>query len=255
MEPGAKITVTAEPVRLRRAMVDTATRERLTAEHGPLVRRLCARYRYAGVPMEDLVQVGCVGLSKAIDKFDPSRGTRLLSFAVPVILGEIKNYFRDHGWAVKIPRKLQRQKVVVERAVECQSQVRGRSPTVQEIASEAGLSTDEVYETLAVGKYGRPLSLELEYEHNGSDGVSTVLDYLGTEDAQLEQLADRVDLSRTLGCLKQREKTIIRLKFYSGLSQAEIAVRLGISQMHVSRLQRHALEKMRTKLGGELAWR
>ena len=156
-----------QPVRTRAVPKSQQTRERLATEHLPLVRRLCERYRYSGVPMEDLVQVGSVGLVKAIDKFDPDRGNGFLAFGIPVILGEIKNYFRDHGWSVKIPRKLQRQRMVVERTVDSLSKSRGRSPTVPEIAEETGFSEQEVYDTFEVGNFGRLLSLEAEYEQNG----------------------------------------------------------------------------------------
>ena len=200
--------------------------------------------------MEDLVQVGSIGLVKAIDKFDPDRGNGFLAFGIPVILGEIKNYFRDHGWSVKIPRKLQRQRMVVERTVDSLSKSRGRSPTVPEIAEETGFSEQEVYDTFEVGNFGRLLSLEAEYEQNGGSDVSRFLDYLGVSDPELDELPEKIDLMNTLGCLTEREKRIIRLKFYSGLSQTEIGGRLGISQMHVSRLQRSALEKLRLNLGG-----
>ena len=206
MQSKAESAGTANAVGLQRKPKDLASRERLATEHLPLVRRLCERYRYSGVPMEDLAQVGSVGLIKAIDKFDPNRGTKLLSFAVPVIMGEIKNYFRDHGWAVKIPRKLQRQRMVVERTVENLSQIRGRSPTVPEIADATGFSEEEVYDTFEVGKYGRLLSLEMEYENNGRSDVSTVLDYLGHQDPEFDMLPDRIDLVNTLRCLNEREK-------------------------------------------------
>ena len=242
---GEVSSVKRPPVQTRK---DPNTRERLAAAHMPLVRRLCQRYRFSGVPMEDLVQVGSIGLLKAIDKFDPNRGTKLLAFAIPVIVAEVKNYFRDHGWAVKIPRKTQRQKLIVEKEVEALSQVFGRPPTIAEIAAETGMSEEEVYDAFEVGKYGRLLSLEAEYEKNGSSDASTFLDFLGTDDPELDGLADRIDLTNTLRHLSGRERTIIRLKFYSGLSQAEIAVRIGISQMHVSRLQRSALGKLRLNL-------
>jgi RNA polymerase sigma-B factor len=199
--------------------------------------------------LEDLVQVGSVGLLKAIDKFDPDRGTHFLAFAVPVIIGEVKNYFRDHGWAVKIPRKLQKQKMIVDKAVESLSQRRGRSPTVPEIAAVTGISVEEVYDTFEVSRFGKPLSLEAEYEKNGNDNTSTFLDYLGSVDPRIDGIADRIDLLNTFDRLSEREKAIIRLRFYSGMSQSETAARLGISQMHVSRLQRNALQKLKLTLG------
>jgi len=219
-----------------------------------LVHRLCRRFMGSGEPLEDLVQVGSIGLLKAVQKFDPSRGVRFTTYAVPVIVGEIKNYLRDHGWAVKVPRKLQRQKLAVHRAVESLGHELGRSPTIQEIADATGFTQEEVFDTFEVVNYGRPLSLDAEYDGsgggNGRRDVSSLLDYLGSEDPQFGKLSNRMDLINTFGCLNNREKTIIYLKFYGGLSQTEIAKRLGISQMHVSRLQRHALNKLRQDLTG-----
>ena len=232
-----------------RRMADPELRASLVEKHLPLVHRLCNRYRYSGVAIEDLVQIGSEGLVKAIDKFDPERGTEFLAFAIPVIVGEIKNYFRDHGWAVKIPRKLQRQKMVVEKTVEFLNQSRGRAPTIPEIAQESGYTEEEVYDTFEMRRYGSLLSLEREYEQNGNGGSSSVLDYLGAEDPQFEAIAERIDLKKQIGILPDRERTIVLLKYYSGLSQSEIAGRLGISQMHVSRLQRVALGKLKTSLG------
>ena len=231
---------------------DARTRERMTVQYLPAVHRLCRRYQQSGVPIEDLVQVGSLGLLKAIDKFDPDRGYKFLSFAVPVILGEIKNYFRDHGWAIKIPRMLQRQKMQVERAVESLSQLRGRSPTIDEIAEATGLPTEAVYDTFEVANYGKQLSLDASYDRNGQAEGSTLMEVLGSLDAELEVLPDRLDLISTLSRLPDRERRIVELKFLDGLSQVEIASRLGISQMHVSRLQRQALSKLRVTLNAGL---
>ncbi len=229
---------------------DPTTRDRMAREHLPLVTRLCERYRYSGVAMEDLVQVGSLGLLKAVDKFDPQRGTKLSTFAIPVIMGEIKNYFRDHGWAVKLPRKLQQQKLAVTKAVEELNQVVGRSPTISEIAAATGFSEDVVHDTFEAGRYGNVLSLEARRERSDSGDSTSAIDNIGSDDPTFDQLTDRIDLTNTLGCLSERETTIISLKFFSGLSQAEIGGRMGISQMHVSRLQRHALEKLRVGLVG-----
>ena len=208
MQPGRN---TAGSVLVPRySQVETETRDRLAARHLPLVRRLCERYRYSGVAVEDLVQIGCIGLLKAIDKFDPDRGSEFLAFAVPVIMGEVKNFFRDHGWSVKIPRKLQRNKQIVEKAVERLNQTEGRSPTVPEIAEVTDLTEQEVYDTLEVGNFGKPLSLEAEYEQNGNGDASSFLDYLGDDDSELDVLADRIDLLNTISVLDDREQTIIR---------------------------------------------
>ena len=233
---------------LFRAVEDLTARDHLVTAYLPLVRRLCRKFIHSGEPLEDLVQVGTIGLLKAIEKFDSERGTRFAVFAIPVIVGEIKNYFRDHGWAVKVPRKIQSQKLAVERAIESLIQRLERSPNIPEIAQATGFSEEEVLDTFEVGKYGKPLSLDAEYEWNGQGGTSSLLDYLGKEDPHFHELLDRIDLTNSLQYLDKRELAIIRLKFYSGLSQTEIAQRLGISQMHVSRLQRNALGKLKANL-------
>jgi len=219
-------------------------RDSLVEQHLPLVRRLARRFRNSGEPLEDLIQVGSVGLLKAFQKFEPQRGNSFAAFAIPVIIGEIKNYLRDHGWAVKIPRKLQRQKAIVEKFVESLTQTLGRPPDIQEIVDATGFSDEEVYDSFELGRNGRPLSLDAEYPKNGADEPS-LLDYLGTLDPDLERLADKMDIAQGLSHLGQREKDVILMKFYGGLTQTTIAERLGISQMHVSRLQRAALKKLK----------
>lgn len=228
--------------------IDDQDRDNLITSHLGLVRRVCAKFRYSGEPMDDLVQVGSVGLLKAVAKYDPDLGSNFAAYAVPVIVGEIKNYFRDHGWAVKIPRKLQRQKLVVGRAVDTLSQDLGRSPTIQEISEATGFGEDEVYDTFGVGALGKPVSLDSEYDSTESDDTYTVLDYLGNVDPELEALPDRVDLAQAVGNLEDREKAIIYMYYYKGLSQTEIAKKLALSQMHVSRLLRYALGKLEQDL-------
>ncbi len=234
------------------SIIDEQKRDDLVIKHLGLVRRLCGRFRNSGEPMEDLIQVGRVGLLKAAAKYDPELGNIFAAYAIPVIVGEIKNYFRDHGWAVKIPRKLQRQKLAVTRAVDNLSQDLERSPTVTEIAEATGFSEDEIYQSFEVELYGRPVSLDAEYNSGESDGTSTVLDYVGTVDPELESLPNRLDLTRALCCLDEREKAIIYLYYYKDLSQTEIAKKLALSQMHVSRLQRGALGKLERELTEEL---
>ena len=225
------------------------SRDQMVRKYLPLVRSLCRRFTHTGEPLEDLVQVGTVGLLKAIEKYDPTRGARFKSFAIPVIVGEIKNYFRDHGWAVKVPRKLQTYRMAVDRSVDALAQRLGRSPTVPEIAQETGLSEDQVYEAFEVELYGRPLSLDAPCDRAGSRDPSTLMEYVGAEDPQFDHMMDRLDLSSCLRILDKREQTIIRMKFYLGLTQTEIADRLGISQMHVSRIQRSALGKLKSTVG------
>ncbi len=149
-----------ELLELRRERYDPAVRDRLALDHAPLVSRLCRRFYRLGEPMDDLLQVGTIGLIKAINKYEPERGNKFVSFAVPVIVGEIKNYFRDHGWAVKLPRKLQQQKLAVDRAVVTLTQSLRRAPTVSDIAQYTGFSDEEVFETFEAERYGEPLSLD-----------------------------------------------------------------------------------------------
>ena len=151
---------------------------------------------------------------------------------------------------MKVPRKLQRQRVIVDRTVESLTQELGRSPTIPQIAQATGFSEEEVYDTFEVVKLGKPLSLDAEYDGDGTAESSSLMDYLASEDAEFEKLSDKISLADGLRSLNKREKTIIRLKFYAGLSQTEIARRLGISQMHVSRLQRNALTRLKQILLG-----
>ena len=233
------------------SVCDNQDRDNLVNKHLGLVRRVCAKFRYSGEPFEDLVQVGSVGLLKAAAKYDPKLGSNFTAYAIPVIVGEVKNYFRDHGWAVKIPRKLQSQKLAVGRAVNTLNQDLGRSPTIPEIAEATGFTEDEVYQSFEVELYGKPVSLDSEYDSGESDGTSTVLDYVGDVDSELEALPDRLDLARAVGYLDQREQDIIYLYYYKELSQTEIARKLALSQMHVSRLQRGALGKLKQEITGQ----
>ena len=232
---------------------DPGVPERLVLDYLPLVRRLCRRFYHSGEPLDDLMQVGTIGLLKAVKKFDPERGSKFVSFAIPVIVGEIKNYFRDHGWAVRLPRKLQSQKLAVDRAVVGLTQKLGHMPTVPEIARDTGFSIEAVDETFEMERFGRPLSLDTPYEGDESEDVSCILDYLGDKDPDLEGLADQLDLETALAGIDSREQAIIYWKFYSGLTQSVISQRLGISQMHVSRLQRNALSKLKLTLIGQAA--
>ena len=242
---GSALSDTKQLLKLYRQSGDMAARERLVEDHLPLVRRLCRRFNHSGEPLEDLVQVGTIGLLKAIEKYDPSRGDNFVAFAVPEVVGRIKNYFRDHGWAVKVPRKLQRQKMVVDRAVRSLTQELGHAPTIPEIAQATGFSEEEVSDTFEVGKRGKPLSLDAEYDRDGDGKSSSLMDYLASEDIEFEKLIDKISIAEAVRSLNKRERTIIYLKFHKSLSQTQIAKILGISQMHVSRLQRNSLVKLK----------
>ena len=220
-------------------------RESAVLDYQPLVHRLCRRFSGYGEPMDDLLQVGTIGLIKAIAKFDAARGNSFITYAVPVIVGEIKNYLRDNGWAVKMPRKLQSHRLAVQRAVGSLGHSLGRAPTVPELAEETDLSQEQIVDTFGVENYGRPLSLHTEYKNGDGSSDTYLIDRVGSWDPEFETLMDKLDLDNSFRCLGKREMTIIYLKFYGGLTQMEIAGRLHISQMHVSRLQRRALGKLR----------
>ncbi|MBM3933060.1 MAG: sigma-70 family RNA polymerase sigma factor [SAR202 cluster bacterium] len=226
----------------------TEERDRLLLQHMPLVRRLCERYRRAGVPMEDLIQVGAIGLLHAIDRFEPGRGTKFLAFAVPVVLGLVKNYLRDYGLSVRVPRDVQRHRQMVGQAIEYLAQAHGRLPTAAEVAAWTGLDTDAINDAMELNGAGSVVPLENVLSLLENSGYLPSVAPLSVEDPVHDGIIDRIDIANTLKSLGPREQTIIRLKFYRGLTQAEIAERMGMSQVHVSRLQRKALEMLRARL-------
>lgn len=227
-----------------------SVQDNLIIGHMALVRRLAAKFRYSGEPLEDLIQVGNLGLVKAAQKFDGGRGTPFAAFAVPVIVGEIKNYFRDHGWSVKLPRKLQTNKRAVDKAADGLTQNLGRSPTVMEIAQVTGISVEEVNQTFELDGLGKPASLDLEYQRGDGGDSTTLMDFLGSVDPAMENLAEVLDLTASIDCLTLQEKRTMYLRYHSGLSQSETAARMKVSQMQVSRIQRGALSKLRAALQG-----
>jgi RNA polymerase sigma-B factor len=221
--------------------LDAAARERLIVEHLPLVRALARRYANRGEPLDDLVQVGTIGLIKAIDRFDPSRGNKLASFATPTILGEIRRHFRDRSWTVRVPRGIQEARAQITQAVGELSAQNGRSPTVNEIAEWTTLPVDEVLDALAAGSAQRPAQLATPGSEGDEDGGIAV----GSDDPGFARAEARALLSSGLADLPSRERVIVHLRFEEGLTQSQIAAKIGISQMHVSRLLRRALEALR----------
>ncbi|MBY0396410.1 MAG: SigB/SigF/SigG family RNA polymerase sigma factor [Thermoleophilia bacterium] len=222
-------------------------RERLVMEHLPLVRGLARRYADRGEPLDDLVQVGTIGLIKAVDRFDPSRGNKLASFATPTILGEIRRHFRDRSWTVRVPRGIQEARAEIAKAVDDLSARLGRSPSVREIAESADLSVDEVLDALAAGSAQRPAPLASP----GGEGEDDPGIAVGVEERGFERAEARAALDPALATLPPRERVILHLRFEEGMTQSQIAARIGISQMHVSRLIRRALEALRERAGGE----
>ncbi len=212
--------------------------------HLNLVRFLAVRFANRGEPLDDLVQVGTVGLLKAIDRFDLERGVEFTTYATPTIVGEIKRYFRDKGWAVKVPRRLQELNLAVNRASDKLAIELGRSPTVAELAEHLRAGEDEILEAQELGQAYNLLSLDSEVSGETDKKSQTLADTVGVSDAGLELLEDRANLERAFHALSGRERVIIYLRFYESVSQTEIAKRLNVSQMHVSRLQAKALEKV-----------
>jgi RNA polymerase sigma-B factor len=219
-------------------------REKLVAQYIGLVEFLARRFRNRGEPLEDLTQVGTIGLLKAIDRFDLEREVEFSTYATPTIVGELKRHFRDKGWAVRVPRRLQELHLELTKIVGHLGQDLGRSPTVAEIAKAAGTSEEAVLEGLEIAQAYNFTSLDapIDTEDGGSTSFA---DQLGEEDAHLEHLEYRASLAPEMARLPERERNILYLRFFKGLTQSEIADRLGISQMHVSRLLGRTLMKLR----------
>jgi RNA polymerase sigma-B factor len=226
---------------------DLQAREQLIEQYMSLVRSLARRYSYRGEQLEDLVQIGAIGLIKAIDRFDLDRGVELTTYATPNIIGEIKRHFRDKGWAVRVPRGLQELNVQLSRLVEQLTVQLGRSPTIPELAKAAGVEEEEALEALESGRAYTSLSLSVG-GGGGDDDDLDPLESLGTEEHQYEVSEDRAVLAPGFKALDERERKILQLRFFEGLTQSQIAQQVGISQMHVSRLIRRSLEKIREEI-------
>ncbi|WP_285734202.1 RNA polymerase sigma factor SigF [Kitasatospora phosalacinea] len=228
----------------------TYVRDTLIELNLPLVRYASARFRSRNEPMEDIVQVGTIGLIKAIDRFDPDRGVEFPTFAMPTVVGEIKRFFRDTSWSVRVPRRLQELRLALTKAGDELSQRLDRSPTVPELAAYLGVSEDDVVEGLAVGNAYTASSLDSSpAEDDGGDGP--LADRLGYEDLALEGVEYRESLKPLLAKLPPRERRIIMLRFFGNLTQSQIGEEIGISQMHVSRLLTKTLAHLREGLTAE----
>jgi RNA polymerase sigma-B factor len=220
---------------------DAAAREALVERFLPLARQLARRYQRGGEPLDDLVQVASLGLLKAIDRFEPDRTTAFSSFAVPTIMGELKRHFRDRGWSVRVPRDLQEMTVRVDRTAEELASRLGRAPTPGEIAEHIGITTEQVLEAReAAGAY-RAVSLDRPREDDEDDAS----DWMGVEDPGFGLAEDAATVERLMTVLTEREREVLRLRFSEDLTQSEIGARVGVSQMHVSRLIRQAVARLR----------
>jgi RNA polymerase sigma-B factor len=227
---------------------DTAARERLIQENLPLVQSIARRYAGRGERLEDLVQVASIGLIEAIDRFDSERGVSLQSYAIPTIVGEIKRHFRDRSWAVHVPRRLKELNLRLSRLVAELGHTLGRSPTVTELAAAAEVDEEEIIEALDAGQAYTADSLTAALD---DDNEVDRIQLLATIEPAYDIAEDRHLLSSGLNALDGRERQIIHLRFFVGLTQSQIAGEVGVSQMHVSRLIRRALEKMRTEMQAE----
>jgi RNA polymerase sigma-B factor len=224
-------------------------REGLVHLHLPLVEHCARRFRNRGEPFEDLVQVGTIGLLKSIDRFDLDRGVEFSTYATPTIIGEIKRYFRDKGWAIRVPRRLQELRMQIGSASADLTQSLGRSPTPRELAERIGCSVEDILEGLESSNAYSTLSLDAS--DDAEDGAATMLDAIGVDDENLEHVEIRESIKPLLDQLGAREKRILLLRFFKNMTQSQIAEEIGVSQMHVSRLLSRTLEQLRTSLVAE----
>jgi RNA polymerase sigma-B factor len=215
------------------------------------VRFLAKKFANRGEPLDDLIGVGTIGLMHAIDRFDPERGIRFATFATPTIVGEIKRHFRDRGWAIKVPRRLQEVNLAANKAVDQLTLKLNRAPTVQEVSEAIGASLEETLEGMELGHLYELVSLDNELGDDDDDSRSRLEDYVGREDASYEEFGMRSRLEDAIRRLSPRERKIIILRFFKGWSQTDVAKALHISQMHVSRLQHKALARLREMVESE----
>jgi RNA polymerase sigma-B factor len=243
----APSTQTDDRELLRRYHVegDRSARELLVQRHLPLVRALARRYAGRGESLEDIEQVGAIGLIKAIDRYELSREVALTTYATPNVVGEIKRHFRDKGWAIRIPRGLQELNAKMSSTIERLTAKLGRSPTIAEIAQELQTTPEQVLEAMEAGSAYAPVSLSAG---PSGEGELDPMETIGTEDTNFERTEQRASLEPALEMLPDREREILRMRFEDGLTQTQIAEQVGVSQMHVSRLIRKSLARMRAEL-------
>jgi len=227
---------------------DLAARRQLIERYLPLARSLARRYDGRGESFDDLVQVASLGLVKAIDRFDAERGLSFSSYAVPTMLGELRRYFRDTSWSLHVPRAMQERVLKVNGALERLSGELGRSPSPQQVADELGLPVEEVLEAIEANTAYATSSLDTPMR-SADDGSQTIAETIGATDDRFELIEGCASISQALKTLPERERLILQLRFVEDLTQSEIAQRIGVSQMHVSRLIRQALERVRAAAG------
>ncbi|MDO9494276.1 MAG: RNA polymerase sigma factor SigF [Nocardioides sp.] len=223
-----------------------SARDALVHLHLPLVEHCARRFRNRGEPFEDLVQVGTIGLIKSIDRFDTDRGVEFSTYATPTIIGEIKRYFRDKGWAIRVPRRLQELRMQIGAASAELTQSLGRSPTPRELAETIGCTVEEIVEGIESSNAYSTLSLDAK--DDSDDSAASMLDAIGVDDEGLEHVEIRESIKPLLDKLDAREKKILLLRFFKNMTQSQIAEEIGVSQMHVSRLLTRTLDQLRASL-------
>jgi RNA polymerase sigma-B factor len=224
---------------------DERAREQALVELMPLVRALASRYAGRGEPLEDLVQVGSIGLIKAVDRFDVDRGVDFASYAVPTIVGEIRRHFRDKAWAMHVPRRLKELSLRLSRTLDQLTTELGRSPTIAELAAAAGVEEEDAIDALDSMNAYSTRSLHAPFDDDSDDSLS---EKLGAEELGYADVEDGAIVEAGLDALDERERQIVELRFFHELTQSQIASEIGISQMHVSRLLRRALATMRGRI-------
>jgi RNA polymerase sigma-B factor len=226
---------------------DPAIREELVRRNLPFAKSLALRYRAASEPLDDLLQVASLGLVNAVDRFDPDRGIPFTAFASPTILGELKRHFRDRAWTVRVPRGLHDRMAQVDKAISELTKELQRSPSVGEIAERLDLEQIDVLEVMEANHNRRPLSLDRPANAEEPD-EGTPADWIGSEDEHYELVEGRVTLDAVLPYLEERERLVLQLRFTEDMTQSQIAERIGHSQMHVSRILRRALARIREQI-------
>ena len=221
----------------------SAVRDELIETHMPLVHHLARRYADRGEPIEDVTQVATIGLIQAIDKFDPERGSAFSTYAVPTILGAIRRHFRDATWSVKVPRRVQELRGKIDAAHDALAQELGRSPTVAEIAARADVDPADVLDSLELSRARSAAPFDAT-----ADGEVPLADTLGDLDASLTDIENAETIKRLLATLSEDERAVVALRFFDGLTQTQIAERVGVSQMQVSRILTRSVEKLRAGL-------
>ena len=241
---------TRELFRLYKQEGDEDARGELVMSHLNLVRFLASKFKNRGEPLDDLIQVGIIGLIKAIDRFDPSRGLEFTTYATPTIMGEIKRHFRDKGWTIRVPRRLQELSAKVNSATDELTARLQRSPSIEEVAEYLGTTADEVLEAMESSSAYSSVPLEAQ-GGNEDDDAPSVIDRYASVDGDLEASDDRMVLEEVIGEFPEADQQAIRMRFIDGMTQVEIAKRLGISQVQVSRMLRRALRRIQDKIDPE----